>query len=390
MMHYLVPSSFLRSAWERTAGTLRVLLPQHGTRHGRRASAPTFPPGTMLAWSAWERGLLAATLLAAFFAPLSASAAPINRVVDEAQAKIVKIYGAGGFRGMEHYQSGMLISAEGHILTVSSYVLDTDYITVTLADGRKYQAKLLGADPRTEVAVLKIEDRDLPHFDLAKAASADAGTRVLALSNLFNIAMGNEPASAQHGTISVVTQLEARRGVFETLYRGPVYVLDMTTNNPGAAGGALVTRQGELVALLGKELRNSLNNTWLNYAVPISQLREPVEAIRAGKFVAKVEKTPEKKPSRPMQLQALGIMMVPDVLEWTPAYVDQVRPGSSAARAGLRPDDLVWFVGDRTVRSCKSLRTELESIPRDERVKLVVQREQELLELTLEPANEEK
>jgi serine protease Do len=329
-------------------------------------------------------------LLAAILTTLSASAASITRVIDDAQAKMVKIYGAGGFRGMEHYQSGMLISAEGHILTVSSYVLDTDYITVTLADGRKCQAKLLGADPRTEVAVLKIEAADLPHFDLAKAVPGEAGTRVLALSNLFNIAMGNEPVSAQRGTISVVTQLEARRGVFETLYRGPVYVLDVTTNNPGAAGGALVTRQGDLLALLGKELRNSLNNTWLNYAVPIGQLREPVEAIRAGKFVAKVEKTPDKKPSRPMQLQTLGIVLVPDVLEWTPAYVDQVQPGSPAAHAGLRPDDLVWFVGERMVRSCKSLRTELESIPRDERVKLLVQRNQELLELTLEPANEDK
>ena len=97
---------------------------------------------------------------------------------------------------------------------------------------------------------------------------AAEGTRVMAFSNLFGVAVGDEPVSVQRGTISVITRLEARRGVFETPYRGPVYVLDVTTNNPGAAGGALVTRRGELIGMLGKELRNSLNNTWLNYAVP--------------------------------------------------------------------------------------------------------------------------
>ena len=75
--------------------------------------------------------------------------------------------------------------------------------------------------------------------------------------------------------------------MFETPYHGPVYVLDVTTNNPGAAGGALVTRRGELAGMLGKELRNALNNTWLNYAVPIGELRQSVEEIRAGKFVAR-------------------------------------------------------------------------------------------------------
>ena len=85
---------------------------------------------------------------------------------------MVKIYGAGGLRDMEAYQSGILISPEGHILTVFSHVLDTDYITAVLADGRKFEAKLLGADPRLEVAVLKIDAAGLPCFDLAKAVKA--------------------------------------------------------------------------------------------------------------------------------------------------------------------------------------------------------------------------
>ena len=69
----------------------------------------------------------------------------------------MKIYGAGGYRSMEGYQSGFLISPDGHILTALSYVLDTDHVTVTLDDGRRFDARMLGGDPRLEVAVLKIE-----------------------------------------------------------------------------------------------------------------------------------------------------------------------------------------------------------------------------------------
>jgi len=324
---------------------------------------------------------LLAALLA--FPASAASASSIGDAVGQSQPKMVKIYGAGGFRGMEAYQSGMLISPRGHILTVFSYVLDTDSITTVLADGRKFEAKLLGVDPRLEIAVLKIDAADLPCFELAQAAKAEAGTRILALSNLFNVATGDEPASVQKGTVSVVTRMEARRGVFETPYRGPVYVLDVTTNNPGAAGGALVSRRGELLGMLGKELRNSLNNTWLNYAIPIKELRRSVDDICTGKFVAPRETDVNKKPERSLDLASLGIVLVPDVMERTPPFVDAVRPGSSADKAGIRPDDLVLLLSDRLVQSCKMLNADLEYIDRDDEVKLTVQRGQELLECTL-------
>ena len=70
------------------------------------------------------------------------------------------------------------------------------------------------------------------------AGRVAAGTRVLALSNLFAVAVGDERVSAQHGVVSTVVPLEARRGAFEAPYRGEVYLLDYTTSNPGSAGGA--------------------------------------------------------------------------------------------------------------------------------------------------------
>ena len=310
--------------------------------------------------------------------------ASLAESIDHVQPRVVKIYGAGGLRGLEAYQSGLVISPEGHVLTVWSYVLDTDYLTVTLDDGRKLRAELVGADPRLEVAVLKIDAADLPYFDLSQTVEAETGTRVLAFSNLFGVATGNEPASVQHGVVSAKTRLEGRRGAFETPYDGPVYVLDAVTNNPGAAGGVVVTRRGELLAMLGKELRNARNNTWLNYAIPIGQLRQSVEAIRAGKFVARGEEEAEKKPERPLALSMLGIVPVPDVVERTPPYVDQVRDGSPAASAGVRPDDLVLMANDRLIQSQKALRAELEYVDFEDQVKLTVLRGQELLEFVLQ------
>jgi S1-C subfamily serine protease len=316
----------------------------------------------------------------------SASAGPpsLADVTRQVQPKIVKIYGAGGFRGLEAYQSGFLVSSRGHVLTSWSYVLDTSYITVTLNDGRKFEAELVGADPRLEIAVLKIDAENVPFFALDEATEADRGERVLAFSNLYGIAAGNEPASVLHGVVAAKTRLDARRGVFKSTYQGEAYVLDAMTNNPGAAGGALTDNRGRLVGMLGKELRNSLNNTWLNFAVPISALAKSAEAIRSGETITE-EPQDADLPTDPATLAGLGIVTIPNLLDKTPPFIDSVRPGSRAARAGLRPDDLVVFVGDDMVQSRDALVDRLRRYSRRGPVRLMVMREQELLDVQLQP-----
>lgn len=357
-----------------------ALLPRQAAT-GARALTPAL---CLVAWVGLLPALAGSHPAGAGHAARPADRSPIVQTVEQVQAKVVKVFGAGGFRGLEAYQSGLLISPEGHVLTAWSYVLDTDKIAVVLHDGKKLDAKLLGADPRLEVAVLKVEGKELPCFDLRQAVTAESGTRVLAFSNLFGVAVGNEPLSVQRGTIAVRTHLDARRGAFETPYNGPVYVVDMVTNNPGSAGGALVTCRGELVAMLGKELRSAANHTWLNYAVPIEQLRDSVDQIRAGKLVATPEEPTRPKPARALTFADLGISLVPDVLQRTPPYVDQVRPGSAAAKAGLRPDDLVVLLNDRLVPSCKALGAELEYVDHEDPVRLTVLRGPELLQFVLQ------
>src|SRR5688500_15009399 len=100
----------------------------------------------------------------------SARGASLHDTIRDAQRKVVKVYGAGGLSGLEAYQTGILISPEGHILTVQSYVLDTDDLAIVLDDGRKLKGEMLGSDPVRELAVVKVdlgEANGLPYFDLA-------------------------------------------------------------------------------------------------------------------------------------------------------------------------------------------------------------------------------
>jgi len=308
-----------------------------------------------------------------------------SEVIAQTQPKIVKIFGAGGLRGLEAYQSGFLISGEGHILTAWSYVLDSDVITVYLSDGRKLTAELLGMDPRSEIAVLKIDGQSLPHFNIEEAVTLRAGAKVLAFSNMFGIALGNEPASVLHGVVAAKTDLTARRGAFETNYRGPAYVLDAMTNNPGAAGGALTDSKGRLAGLLGKELRSSVSNIWLNYAIPIGELQPTIDQIIAGKFRPASREEGQKKPKEHHTLATLGIQLVPDFLPRTPPFVESVTPRSTAAKAGVKPDDLILFVNGRVVASCKVLADELTFIDRLDPIRLTIQRGQELVDVELVP-----
>ncbi len=300
------------------------------------------------------------------------------------QPKMVKIYGAGGVRGLEAYQSGFLISKDGHILTVWSYVLDSEQIIAILDDGRRFTAELVGAYPQMDIAVLKIDAGKVEHFTLRDSVELDSGRRVLAFSNLFGVATGDEPASVLHGVVSAVSPLKARRGAFASAFRGDVYIVDAMTNTPGAAGGALTDGRGKLAGLVGKELRNSADNTWLNYAIPIGKVASAVADIIAGKAAPRrVDDPTAKKPNDSLSLEALGIVLVPDVLDKTPPYVDSVVPQSPAAKAKIRPDDLILFVNGQIASSVKAVRNEFEFIDQIDAVILTIQRQQELTEIEL-------
>lgn len=292
---------------------------------------------------------------------------------------VVKIYGAGGLRGLEAYQSGIILSSDGRIVTAMSTVLDSEGIDCVLDDGRRFEATLIGVDPRRELAVLSIEATDLPAA-VPAAGPAAVGTRVLAVSNMFGVAVGDERASVQRGVIASVVPLEARRGAADAPYTGTVYVLDVTTNNPGSPGGAVVDSRGRLLGMIGKELRSSAGGIWLNYALPIDEVLAGCEGIVAGRSGAMPESA-----APPFDLGLLGIVLVPDLIDRTPPFVEAVVPGSTAARVGLAADDLLIAVGTRAVGSRAAAERAVGAIPTGDPVRLSVIRQGAIVEFELGP-----
>jgi len=327
---------------------------------------------------------VAASLLPTRMLPVAgAYEAELSVLVRQAQRAAVKVYGAGG-GGLVAYQSGFLVSPDGHIATAWSYVLDVEPVVV-LDDGRRFNATIVGFEPQLELAVLKIDAGELPYLELAESLP-ELADPILAVSNLFGIASGGEPASVMHGNVSAISRLDARRGTFKTPYTGTVLILDLVANNPGAAGGAVVGVDGRAVGMLGKELRDASAGVWLNYALPSSSLREAIGNIVAGRTVVTSDtETPPLPRDRSHHPETLGLDLIPDVLEHTPAFIDRVQADSPAARADIRPDDLILLVGNTRIGSQRALRETLRRIDRRDRVVLTLQRGAQIVSVTLQP-----
>jgi S1-C subfamily serine protease len=306
----------------------------------------------------------------------------IAEIVAKTQPKVVKIYGAGGLRGLEAFQTGSLISPQGHILTIWSYVLDAEDLNVTLVDGRKFKAELLAADPKFDAALLKIEGEEFPAFTMQSSTTPKPGDRALSFINLYGIAVGNQAVSVVRSRISAIGPLSTRRGGGLVNYDGDVLYFDAVTSNPGAQGGPVIDRRGNLIGMIGKETRNSSDSTWANYAIPASALAPVVDDLISGK--ARPRDTEEKKlPKNPFDIEAAGIVLAPNVVARTPPFVNRVIPKSSAAEAGVLADDLILFVNGQLASSRKAVEAELKKIDRRDRVKLTLQRGGKILEVEL-------
>ena len=335
----------------------------------------------------------------------TADGSGINPVIDEALKKVVKIYGSE-IAGIHGYQSGILVSPEGHILTALTSALQAEPILTVLDNGRKFDARLVGADPIMEIALLKIPGAELPFFDMGFLAYASGSVRqnsqspkrkqglgspVYAISNVFNIAQRNERATVQRGAVAAHTTLSARRGVFESPYKGEITVVDMTTNNPGACGGALICAEsGELLGILGKELRNNENHSWLNFAIPTYVWSEPVRAMMEeggtiNLFTDKSVREQEMIPEDTIRIfQDWGILLITSVSRRTPPFIDSVRSGSEAEKWGLLPDDLIVMVNGQLTPSLSAVEYRIHQVPPDQPVTLTIERDAVLRDVTFQ------
>jgi serine protease Do len=345
--------------------------------------------------------LLAVGLMLALTAPEARPDDSFAGVADEVNKKLVKLFGTGGFKGLASYGTGVLISHDGYILTVNSHILDTRDLRVHMYDGTRYHAKIVAREPELDIALVKINNNNRPvevesYFDVLKAAKKpvlEPGTHILAFSNQFQIATRDEPMSVQRGVIAAHTKLIGRIGVFQAAYRGNVYVIDAITNNPGAGGGVITTRKGELLALIGKELRNELTNTWINYAIPFNASIE-VPGKDGKKTTTSIRRVVTEKeryvPPPPKELNQVvayhGMVLVPNVVERTPAYIEEVIPGSPADKAKLRPDDQIVYVDGLPIPDINTFNNIIGTYTPGMEVKLEVQRGDKLTTVPLKLA----
>ncbi len=316
---------------------------------------------------------------------------PATKVVQDVNEKLVKIYGAGGIQRLASYGTGLVVSPDGYILTVNSHILESQDLRVHMADGTRYHAKVVAREMNLDVALIrigtdKLKVEGLPYFDVAEAARrapAEPGTSILAFSNQFQIATRDEPMSVQRGVIAAYTKLHGRTGIAEAPYTGNLYVVDAPTNNPGAGGGVITTRKGDLLGIIGKDLRNETTNTWVNYALPINASAEVTgdkgEKVRVSIVDMVDKKEAYRSPTREAktggkELPYTGLVLVPNVVDRTPPYVDRVEPDSPAAVAKLKPDDLIVYVEGQPVSSIQNYNELLRTFEPGREIRLDVRR----------------
>lgn len=291
-----------------------------------------------------------------------------------AQKRTVKLYGAGIGRE-PGYASGLLVSGDGHILTAQGIYLSGERLRITLPDGSSHQATLERRSQNLQLALLKIDAQTPDYFNLPEQAPVKQGDWVLAVSNAFKVADGNEPLSVNLGIVSLRTRLEAKRGFSDIPYDGDVLLIDAITSNPGAPGGAVMTADGRLAGLIGRIIEGKTTNTRLNYVVPTDLLAQ---------FLAGKEPTPAATVSTGAKGET-GIRLFGLGGRKGPAFIDRVLAGSPAAKAGLKSDDLIVSIGGQVVHDSLDYKKIADSLKAGQEVTVVVKRNNQLVSVQLVP-----
>lgn len=302
---------------------------------------------------------------------------PFAPAVALAQRRTVKIYGASIGR-TPGYATGIIISPDGQIITANGVYLSQGTLRITMPDGSQQQGEVVRRSQALQLALIKVSAPTPDYFALPEQPAAQKGDWVLAVSNAFKVAEGAEPLSVNIGVLSLRVRLDARRGYSDFPYEDDVFLIDAITSNPGAAGGAVVNAQGDLVGLIGKVIEGKTTGTRLNYAVPADLL---------SKFLRGEEEAPAvATPSNNAPKGELGIRLFALGGRKSPAYIDRVMAGSPAAEAGLKTDDLVVSINGEVVRDSGDFRRLSENLSAGVEVVVEVKRKNDLLSVRMKPS----
>lgn len=236
--------------------------------------------------------------------------------------------------------SGVIVdAAHGYILTNNHVVGGADDIRVTLTDGRNFTAKLIGADPATDIAVIQIPAQKLTALLLADSSKLRVGDFVVAIGDPFGL--------GQSATSGIVSALQ-RQDLTRTGYQN--FIQTDASINPGNSGGALVNLNGELVGINSMIYSPSGASAGLGFAIPSDLAASVMRQLIKSGHVARGSLGVDAQNLTPRVAAALGVKGSKGAL------ITSVTPGSPGARAGLQPGDLVISIDGKPIDSSADLR----------------------------------
>ncbi|UEP48546.1 Do family serine endopeptidase [Burkholderia ambifaria] len=237
--------------------------------------------------------------------------------------------------------SGVIVSPEGYILTNQHVVDGADQIEVALADGRTATAKVIGSDPETDLAVLKINMTNLPTITLGRSDQSRVGDVVLAIGNPFGVGQ-----TVTMGIISALGRNHLGINTFENFIQTDAPI------NPGNSGGALVDVNGNLLGINTAIYSRSGGSLGIGFAIPVSTARTVLESIITTGSVTRGWIGVEPQDVTPEIAESFGLQ------QKTGAIVAGVLQGGPADKAGIKPGDILVSVnGDEITDTTKLLNT---------------------------------
>ncbi|HDR9486330.1 MULTISPECIES: Do family serine endopeptidase [Burkholderia] len=237
--------------------------------------------------------------------------------------------------------SGVIVSPEGYILTNQHVVDGADQIEVALADGRTATAKVIGSDPETDLAVLKINMTNLPTITLGRSDQSRVGDVVLAIGNPFGVGQ-----TVTMGIISALGRNHLGINTFENFIQTDAPI------NPGNSGGALVDVNGNLLGINTAIYSRSGGSLGIGFAIPVSTARTVLESIITTGSVTRGWIGVEPQDVTPEIAESFGLS------QKSGAIVAGVLQGGPADKAGIKPGDILVSVnGDEITDTTKLLNT---------------------------------
>ncbi len=237
--------------------------------------------------------------------------------------------------------SGVIITSDGFIVTNNHVIDGADTVTVNLPDGREFKAKVVGRDPLTDIAVVKIDSTGLPAITFADSSAIKVGDRVLAVGNPFGI--------GETVTSGIVSATGRRVGILSEVKGYENFIQTDAAINPGNSGGALIDFDGRLIGINTAILSRSGGFQGVGLAVPSNMVSQVAMSLaKTGKVV---------RGYLGINIQDISPALQDsfNLKDSKGALVGEVVPDSPAARAGIKEGDVITEVNGRAVRDANDL-----------------------------------